>query len=307
MNSGNPSTSTGHVGVSYLKHSSFAAFMLAVTMLPSYLYCKRKLYLNKALGLREPVNEALVKGVVRHRAYEDMSKAEELLIKSITTKSFKEVLELFNKKHGALLLNAITSNKYLLNKVRLNNELLFEDVLPLVMQESKARAQKVFRLIEQEDVLGDELWSKTIPKPKPEFRIESKDLKLRGIIDRIDVYQDKLVPVELKTGKAPHQGVWDGHRIQIAAYCMLLEDHFNISVKQGVVNYLDWQKERNIVMNPFLQEEVLELIEKTTSLVDSDICPKHDPNKNKCKICGLREQCFDENFLKKHKKVTSVE
>jgi len=45
-----------------------------------------------------------------------------------------------------------------------------------------------------------------------EQRIGSDKLQLKGIVDRIEVYENGYVPVELKTGKIPKEGVWPGHR-----------------------------------------------------------------------------------------------
>ena len=70
------------------------------------------------------------------------------------------------------------------------------------------------------------------------------------------------VPIELKTGKMPKEGVWPGHRIQIAAYSMLIEEKFNTTVKEGFVRYLDSKETRHIAINPFMREEITNLIKE---------------------------------------------
>lgn len=38
--------------------------------------------------------------------------------------------------------------------------------------------------------------------------------------------KDNYIPVKIKTGK-PSESVWEGDRLQICAYTMLLEEEFN--------------------------------------------------------------------------------
>ena len=57
---------------------------ISVSMLSAYLYCKRKLFLERVLGLFEPEKEALVKGTIRHETYDRVNRIEEKIVKSIT-------------------------------------------------------------------------------------------------------------------------------------------------------------------------------------------------------------------------------
>lgn len=272
--------------------------MISVTTLSSYLYCKRKLYLNNVLGIREPINAALVRGKIRHSAHEEIGKKEELIVKSIEEQNFEDILTLYQQEHLNLLKNIFIKNSKLIDSVDINKHFLFNEISRFILEESKARAERIFNLIETEKVFGEELWLKVIPKSKQEFRIESINLGLKGVIDRIDVYPEKIVPVELKTGTAPLQGVWGSHRIQLGAYCMLLEEHFNTSIKEGVVVYLDSRKEVPVVMNPYLKEDIIQMTESVKCLLNTPDIPLIEKNQNKCKNCGLRECCFNEKLIK---------
>ena len=55
--------------------------MISVTLLSAYMYCPRKIYLTKVLGLIEPPNAAMVKGSIRHNAFENLFKDEDELVK----------------------------------------------------------------------------------------------------------------------------------------------------------------------------------------------------------------------------------
>ena len=198
--------------------------MLSVTALSSYMYCKRKLYLNRVLKLYEPPKAALVKGTIRHETYDLINKNQENLVKSIREKlSLEKIKEKFKDKYEKFLKIALLNNKKGLKQFDIKPEELFKQVYPLILEEAETRSFNIFNFIEKTNLLGQELWENLTPKIQSEVKIESKELGLRGIIDQIEVYEESMVPVELKTGKAPRDGVWPGHKIQIAAYALLLE------------------------------------------------------------------------------------
>ncbi|MBI2659513.1 hypothetical protein HYX05_05440, partial [Candidatus Woesearchaeota archaeon] len=57
---------------------------ISVSLLSSYLYCSRKLFLEKVLLLEEPPKESLVMGSIRHETYDNINKKEEEIVTSIT-------------------------------------------------------------------------------------------------------------------------------------------------------------------------------------------------------------------------------
>ncbi|MBW2965557.1 CRISPR-associated protein Cas4 [Candidatus Woesearchaeota archaeon] len=272
---------------------------ISVTMLSAYLYCKRKLYLERVLGLFEPAKEALIKGSIRHATYEEINKIEEPLVKSITqTTAFKDIYDMYIHAYAKILRNIIHKNRFRLKTVKLPLLDAFKKIFPFFVRESKIRAENIFNFVAQNKIYGEDLWNSLTPKIKSEIKIQSDELELTGIIDRIEEYQTGSVPIELKTGSMPKQGVWPGHRIQIAAYALLLEEKFKQPIKEGFVHYLDQNEKRHIAINPFLKQEVKELKEKVRLLLNTPELPKINENSNKCKVCGLKDQCNDEKYLK---------
>jgi CRISPR-associated exonuclease Cas4 len=273
--------------------------MISVTTLSSYLYCKRKLYLQKVLKLYEPIKAPLIKGSIRHKVYENINLAEEELIKTIKKgTTLEDLMGKYHQKYRELLLEVIKQKKYDLKKFNIPPQDLFKQTWTLILAESETRAETVHNFMTKNNIFGDELWNKLTPKIESELRVESKTLGLRGIIDQIEVYPGGFVPIELKTGKAPKEGVWEGHKIQLIAYALLMEEKFNTEVKEGFVNYLDTKQKRHIALNPFMRLEVKELIQKVNQLINSEKIPDFDKNTNKCTICGLKEDCYDETKLK---------
>ena len=274
--------------------------MLSVTHLSSYLYCARKLYLEKVLGLYEPPKEALVKGSIRHKTHENMNMAEEEIVKSIKKETtLEDIKGKYHQKYREILLDVIAKNKDGLKQFNILSQDLFRQVWPLILSESETRANTVHNFILKHNIFGDELWQKLTPKIESELRIESKKLGLKGVIDQIEIYREGFVPVELKTGKAPKDGVWPGHKIQLIAYALLLQDKFNTEIKEGFVHYLDVKEKRHIVMNKFMKLEIIELVRRVNNLLSSDRLPDFEKNQNKCITCGLKADCYDKNKLQR--------
>jgi CRISPR-associated exonuclease Cas4 len=295
--------STGHLGTRYIKYRKNPLLMIAVTLLSSYLYCARKLFIERVLGIWSPIpKEAMVKGSIRHSVYEGINLATEKIVRSINSKEKGFVFEAFRQKYIKILKKAIVRNKGKLKEIKIPLTDFFRQLKPMIEKEAGYRAGKVFGFVESTGFLGDELWENLTPKVKPEYRISSEKLGVKGIIDELEVYPEFFVPVELKTGKAPDEGVWPGHKIQVGAYAMLLEESFGVKVKTAVIRYLDTNATREVAINPFLRQEVEELVKKVNELLNSGKIPDFVDNENKCKACDLRDTCFDKKALDKKTK-----
>jgi len=272
--------------------------MLSVTDLSSYIYCSRKLYLQKVLGLYEPVKEATFKGSFTHELHDLATKSDEGIVKSIKQRfSLEEIKDIYLVKYRELLRHLILKNKDMLKHFDLNEKDVFKKNILIIEEEAGLRAANVHKCLVDFNVVGDKLWDKLTPKILSELRIENPALGLKGVIDRIYQYETGLVPIELKTGKAPREGAWPGHKIQIAAYALLLESQFNSEIKEGFIHYLEAEQKRHIAINSFLRIEVKELIRTVNSMLTSMQIPNFCGNENKCNICGLKGSCYNEKEL----------
>ncbi|MEK6876096.1 MAG: CRISPR-associated protein Cas4, partial [Nanoarchaeota archaeon] len=217
------------------------------------------------------------------------------IVRSIREKiQYSQLLSTYKACYSKILKEKIIQNKPKIREVNLNIVDVFKKTWPLILKEAELRANNIFNFILEYDVYGSELWEKLTPKIISEKMVESEKLQLKGVIDRIEVYQNSYVPVELKTGKMPKEGVWPGHRIQIAAYAMLIEENFNTNVKEGLIRYLDTNETRQIAINPFMKEEIIGLVKEIQGLLKANEIPNYCENKNKCVKCGLRSTCYNE-------------
>src|SRR3989344_7367853 len=132
--------------------------MLSVTALTSYLYCRRKLYLQKVLKFYEPIKEPAIRGTIRHEVCEQINNIEESIVTAITKKSTKE--ELFNKykaAHSKILLDAIRKYKGQLSELNIKPNEVFKQTWPLIMEESITRANNIWEFMQLNLIYGKEL------------------------------------------------------------------------------------------------------------------------------------------------------
>ena len=73
-----------------------------------------------------------------------------------------------------------------------------------------------------------------IEKHKPEMLV-SETHRLRGRPDYILFKEGEYIPVEVKTGRTP-QGPLFSHILQLATYCILLEETYGKGTAQTVLN-----------------------------------------------------------------------
>jgi CRISPR-associated protein Cas4 len=273
---------------------------ISVTLLSSYLYCPRKLFLEKVLMVEEPPKESLVMGSIRHMAYDMINKTEQELVSSIEKEvSLEELMLKYRTAYSKILRKAVLSLRKDLESVNIDLITAYRKHAINLLEEAKERSQNVHSFMADNNVYGDELWYKLTPKILSELRLESEGLKLKGIIDQVHVYEEGHVPIELKTGKAPMSGVWPGHRVQVAAYSMLLAEHFRKPVKEGFVYYLDTKDKRHIAINPYMKEEVISLVNEVIALLEKKEVPDYCDNRNKCTNCGIKSTCYDGKGVEK--------
>ena len=124
-----------------------------------------------------------------------------------------------------------------------------------------------------------------------ELYLESEAIGLKGKIDILDLEDDRVVPVERK--RAESGDYYKSDEIQLAGYCMLLEDHLNESVREGAIYLYETDQRMHIPITADQREAVREQIEAIQSMSAENIPPFTD-NPKKCEACSAREYCMPE-------------
>ncbi|MBD3313434.1 CRISPR-associated protein Cas4 [Candidatus Woesearchaeota archaeon] len=273
--------------------------MLSVSMISGCMYCARKTYLQYTLRLSEPPKEALVMGTLRHSVFESANQAEQEIVSSIQEGyTHEDITSAYKTTFLSILNQAIRKSKKRIEGFGISQQEAFNKMSVSVIKEAERRASNVEVFMQKHKVYREDLWSMLTPKMLSEFRIESTKLGIRGIIDQIEMYDNYMIPIELKTGKAPEEGAWPSHRIQLAAYMLMLSEKKR-EIKKGRIIYLDHDKEIEITINPFLEEEIKDLIKRTSMMLNSDTPPGFERNQKKCDACGLKDICYDKNMVQR--------
>lgn len=97
------------------------------------------------------------------------------------------------------------------------------------------------------------------------------------------------VPIELKLGVHDATIPYSNHSVQVAAYCLILEDYFVEAPTHGILRYADC--EFTIEYTPTLRKKVIKL------LTEMERCSEHQPpplakqRVAKCRACVFQPVC----------------
>jgi CRISPR-associated exonuclease Cas4 len=114
---------------------------------------------------------------------------------------------------------------------------------------------------------------------------------LVGKPDYIRKESGELVPVERKSRKVTGSGPYEGEVLQLAAYCLLVEERFGKTIKRGQLQYQNRSLE--IPFDADLRARLLRSLNSIRAAeAASDISRSHN-NPAKCRSCGFRQSCPD--------------
>lgn len=100
----------------------------------------------------------------------------------------------------------------------------------------------------------------------------------------------EIIPVEIKSGKCPPTGEpYQSHLMQLAAYCLLVEDVIGATVTQGRIRYRDAEIE--IDYDDDLRAMVIELLDEMRCARDEDELHREHSSARKCERCGYAGIC----------------
>lgn len=117
----------------------------------------------------------------------------------------------------------------------------------------------------------------------------AKDVQLAGKPDYLIEQADgSIVPVEVKSRPGPNQP-HEGHVLQLAAYCYLVEQTYGKRPPYGVIQYSDCSFEVDYTEE--LREDLLDVLAyMREDLLAPDVPRDHD-NWRRCANCGHRRDC----------------
>lgn len=253
--------------------------------LREYEFCPRAVYLKNVLKIPPKRSVERCRGLLGHAIRKELSLRQSKLLGRV--KDVKEIEPLMLEELNSILedipyiyrnmLAGIEPDEYVSEiKTQLTNEIrLMGENLSLMINE-----------------LGIERALEIITPWRVEYSIRSDELKLSGRIDKI-MKQDTYMPIEIKTGYVGNS-TWEGDRLQICAYALLLEDKFDEFIPYGFVEYTQIQEKRPVLTTEKLRRKVINTRDEILEILNGkvpEICP-HGSGK-KCQACGFFEDCYN--------------
>jgi CRISPR-associated protein Cas1 len=132
-----------------------------------------------------------------------------------------------------------------------------------------------------------------------DFFLSDEHLGLRGRVDALRTRDGQLIPYEHKKGRCYRDAdkqaqAWESDRLQILAYCCLLETIAQHPIQEGRIRY---HGDNTLVKIPFDEQgraDVQAAIEQAQSLRQSRERPPVTDNERLCGACSLAPVCLPE-------------
>ena len=116
----------------------------------------------------------------------------------------------------------------------------------------------------------------------------SRQFLLTGKPDYLVADGADVIPVEIKSSRAPAQP-YPSHILQLAAYCLLVEECYGRRPAYGIVKYADRAFE--VDYTPALEEELLATLENMRDDLAAGDAPRNHDEPRRCRACGYRQRC----------------
>jgi CRISPR-associated exonuclease Cas4 len=128
------------------------------------------------------------------------------------------------------------------------------------------------------------------PGHKQEKPLLSRQYGLVGRPDYLIRTGEGIVPVEAKSATSPAGGrAFDSHVMQLAAYCLLVQEAVGEHVPYGVIRYRDAQV--RVPFTPELRTELIALLEEMREARSASQVHRSHTDARRCTNCSFRELC----------------
>jgi CRISPR-associated exonuclease Cas4 len=128
---------------------------------------------------------------------------------------------------------------------------------------------------------SDEDMTELITPVEIEPLMHSDKLNLSGAPSAIVFHDGQKMPLLIKSGNAPEQGVWKNDRIPLAAYSILAEERYDQTVNSAVLFYASQGQARPVRIRPAERREVLNIIKRIEKIKNGKM-----PQAKRGKLCG---------------------
>ena len=127
------------------------------------------------------------------------------------------------------------------------------------------------------------------PSVKP---LLSRRLGLTGKPDYLLFSKGKYIPVEVKSTPMPSMGAYRAHKLQVAAYCHLVEEHYGKRPNYGIIKYYDGTYQ--VDYGRELENDLTDVVAcMRTDMSAANVLRSHK-YLNRCVACSFQPVCGDD-------------
>ena len=113
-------------------------------------------------------------------------------------------------------------------------------------------------------------------------------LDLTGKPDYLIQKNGRIIPVEVKSGRAP-EAPYDSHIYQLASYCLLVEKIYGKRPPYGIIHYET--RDFAVDYTPELEASLLELLMEMKQDDERNGVDRSHEQASRCRRCGFRDIC----------------
>ena len=125
---------------------------------------------------------------------------------------------------------------------------------------------------------------KTVERP-----LFSAPHQLVGKPDYVVKHGQQTIPIEVKSAHAPGNGPHCSHLLQLAAYCLLIEETYQHRPEYGIIHYADRTFE--VDYTPALETALLDTLDAMRADLDEGEATRSHDEPGRCVHCGYRYVC----------------
>jgi CRISPR-associated exonuclease Cas4 len=161
----------------------------------------------------------------------------------------------------------------------------------LILLINERRSQR-WRLVEERQLAlglpaGELVYEDADGQGEP---LSSSQYPLVGKPDYVVQLPDgRPVPIELKLGVQDATAPYSNHAVQIAAYCLILEDYFEQPPTHGILRYAD--REFTVEYTPAMRRKVIRLLSEMERCSEQQPPPLLRQRAAKCRLCAFQPIC----------------
>jgi CRISPR-associated exonuclease Cas4 len=135
---------------------------------------------------------------------------------------------------------------------------------------------------------GQVIYADTGAWDRVERPLFSRRYRLTGKPDYLLDDDGEIIPVEVKSGGMPPQP-YPSHVLQLAAYCLLVEEVYDVRPSYGIIRYSDLTFAVDFTAH--LEAWLLSTLDEMRHDAKAGDVPRSHDNPAQCAACGYRPTC----------------